>query len=113
MANYNLVRVFVEKLYTEVREAKLLLLDILHHMMEYTDLRKDVLNTPAMKYFTQYLHSLDEEICTGQPGASATWLWRLRVKRRPMKVVRSRCSQTTSWERKRNARPVWHLSSMP
>ena len=65
MANYSLVKVFVDKLHTEVRETKLLLLEIMHNMMEYAELRKDVLSTSAMKYFTEYLQSPDEELCCG------------------------------------------------
>lgn len=72
IANYDLTAVFVEKLWSEIPAAKKLLLSTLHHIMEYAEIRRDLLVTPAMKYFTAYLQqSEDLEIregaarCTG------------------------------------------------
>ncbi|OWA51066.1 putative Radial spoke head 14-like protein [Hypsibius exemplaris] len=71
ITNYDLVSIFVEKLWTEIPIVKKVLLSILHHIMEYADIRRDVLTTPAMIYFTSYLQSEDVEIregaarCTG------------------------------------------------
>ena len=65
IANYDLVSVFVEKLWKEIPAAKLLLFDTLHHIMEYAEIRRDVLATPAMRYFTSYLESKDLAIREG------------------------------------------------
>ncbi|XP_055341213.1 radial spoke head 14 homolog isoform X1 [Paramacrobiotus metropolitanus] len=62
IANYNLVVEFVAKVHNEVPEVQKVLLEILHNIMDHSLIRQDILKTPAVQYFTEFLQNPDVEI---------------------------------------------------
>lgn len=77
IANYDMSRLLVEKMHSDVSEVQKLIFAILHNIMQYKEICQDILLTPAMSHLTEYLESNDEEVqsacarCVGDMAVEA------------------------------------------